>query len=264
MNRKICISVGNTELDRIYADIDYAKTVNAGFVELRFDTIKETKETQDVDEFHRTPVFEKIEKIISYGKALGIKIIGTKRGAGFGPGRNISSLKEIACEEFQRIKFLKYLIEAGIYACDIELDIVRRPAVKDFTVYAHDMGSKVILSVHDFSKQIDLMSTVRFYIDAHYFGADCFKLADVVISDKDVTAVLEKNQTVQSIRAAAPVSFPAFTIFGMGEKGTATRILSLIYGSEMAYCSSQSGATAPGQVSAEEFYAMMNFAEVQF
>lgn len=275
MNPKICISIGNTDLNGAYSGIDYAKSNGAGFVELRFDMIAETAL---MAKFNPDASLEKIKKIISYAKANGIKLIGTYRDEFCGLKRHVSLLEgrrfsETTAETGKdikatvkennppaRIKFLKSAIEAGIDICDIELDILKSWVIKDFVDFAHYKNSEVILSVHDFHGQIGLQSAIKYYIDSCYFGADYFKLADTVVSENDAAKVMEKNVQINSIKTAYESAFPEFIVFGMGEKGKITRAFSIIYGSYLAYCSSPIGTTAPGQTDIAGFREMVKCA----
>jgi len=250
MTPRICLSIGGTGLDGVYAGIDYAKSKGAGFVELRFDMLGETAGNGGLN----TPgadILEKIKKLISYAKDNGIKVIATNRESGAGNGGGETDGEN--CGLPPRLEFLKSIIEAGADICDIELDILDRRAVKGFIDFAHGKNSEVILSVHDFSGQVDLLDATGFYIESRYLGADYFKLADTVVSESDVPGVLEKNTRLHSIKMTDADSFPEFIVFGMGEKGKITRAFSLFYGSYLAYCASPYGITAPGQAGIDDF-----------
>ncbi len=231
---RLCLSVGNTTLDNIFSDIDYANAKGVEFLEIRFDLIKETAALTALNDHL---IAKKISKLISYSNDNGINIIGTKRGT----------------ENSARFGFLKSLVEIGIHFVDIELDILERYLIKEFILFARSKNSKVILSVHDNSKPINLRDTIQYYIDSSFFGADFFKIADTANSSEDALNTLEKNQKLTKIKTEDSSTFPDFTVFSMGEKGKITRVLSLFYGSSLAYCSSPSGITAPGQIGVDEF-----------
>jgi len=276
MKPRTCLSVGNTGLSRVYDVVDYAKSKDVEFIELRFDMISETARSKG--HFHKDAVLPEIKKIISYAKNKGIKTIAANRDISYGANACISFLeKQRAAKpsdssglkiaeksgdrdsEPERIKFLRDVIELDIDICDIELDVLERNVIKNFIEFAHSKKTQVILSVHDFKGQIGLLDTVRFYLDSSYFGADYFKLSDTVISDEDALSVSEKNIKIRSIKMTEEKAFPEFIIFGMGEKGRITRALSVICGSCFAYCSSPFGITAPGQTTPEEFYKTADF-----
>ncbi len=272
MKPRVCLSVGNTNLNGLYAAIDYALSQAAEFVEIRFDMIYETADSANYGgDLSKNTVMasfiKEIGKIISYAKEKGIKLIGTNREASFGKQgfpetKDTGKQAKGALNEKEkpvRIKFLKSLIELGIDLCDIELDILERNVIKDFVSFAHSKNSRVILSVHDFKRSVALLDTVMYYIDSSYFGADYFKLADMAVSEGDAALVLEKNIKIHSIKTTGENAFPDFIIFGMGEKYEMTRALSVIYGSYLAYCSSPFGITAQGQTAPEDFYKTVSF-----
>jgi 3-dehydroquinate dehydratase type I len=269
MKPRVCLSIGNTGLSGIYAAIDYAKSKYAEFVELRFDMIAETAPSSNPDnDSDKSGVLSEIKKIVFYAKNKEIKIIGTNRGASYGSNKCVPFLEKQRFAETakkhgepERIKFLKSVIEFGIDICDIELDILERNVLKDFVDFAHSKKSRVILSVHDFNGRINLLDTVKYYIDSSYFGADYFKLTDTVVSEEDAEGVSEKNIKIRSIKMTDETAFPEFIVFGMGGKGRITRALSVIYGSYLAYCSSPYGITAPGQLPPDEFYKTVGLLE---
>ena len=289
------MSIGNTVLKETYGAIDYAKSKDVEFIELRFDTIAETSLLNRLDgksggNSDEESVLTEIKKIILYANDKGIKTIGTNRDAFYDSNRRVSFLEkqkfakrrndaeieenggirslnsrnipDRAAEtepEPERIKFLKSAIEAGIDICDIELDILGRKTIKDFIEFAHLKKSQIILSVHDFNGRIGLLDAVKYYLDSSYFGADYFKLSDTVISAEDVLSVSEKNIKIRSIKSTDEKVFPEFIIFGMGKKGAVTRASSLINGSYLAYCSSPFGITAPGQIEPDDLYETVKF-----
>ena len=293
MKPRVCLSIGNTGLSGVYDAIDFAKSKDVEFIELRFDMIAETARLNRMNgksgdnsyagsaggNFDEESVLSEIKKIISYAKDKGIKTIGTNRDASYGSNKCVSFLEKqrfakpvdladlnviekksgSGMVEPERIKFLRSVIELGIGICDIEMDILERNVIKNFIEFAHSKKSQVILSVHDFNGRIDLLDAVKYYIDSSYFGADYFKLTDAVVSEEDAEGVSEKNIKIRSIKMTDEAVFPEFIVFGMGGKGRITRALSVIYGSYLAYCSSPYGITAPGQLPPDEFYKTVGF-----
>ncbi len=243
---EICLSVGNTTLDGIFSDIDYAKNKGAGFLEIRFDLIKGIKDKRSSNAgsagLSGASMISSIKALASYAKNKGINLIGAKR-----PEDDALSI------DIARIGFLKSLIEMGFPFIDIELDAVERRLIKDFILFAHSKKSKVILSVHNFNESLDMQTAIQYYLDSSYFDADYFKMADTANSNEDAINTLEKNQKLAKIKMSDLSAFPDFVVFSMGDKGKITRVLSLLYGSSFAYCSSPSGVTAPGQMMVDEF-----------
>lgn len=239
---QICLSAGNTTLDNIFSYIDYAENRSIGLLEIRFDLLSEIENSPEQPAAPDMPLIHKIAGLLSYAKNKGINLIGTKR----------KSEKDVPESNISRIKFLKLLVELGFPIIDIELDAIERHLIKDFIDFAHSKKSKVILSVHNFNKKLDEQTIIQYYIDSCYFLADYFKLADTANSNEDAMSALEINLKLARIKMSDSSSFPEFSVFSMGDKGKITRVLSLAYGSSFSYCSSPSGATAPGQMGADE------------
>ncbi len=242
---EVCLSVGRALLDDIFRDIDYANDKGAEFVEIRFDLLNEAGDGQ-LQDITDASFVRKITDLTTYARHRNIKLIATKRAkcSSSDKSQNLNAIK---------IKFLKSLIKMGFSVADIELDVIERHLIKDFIDFAHSMESKVILSVHNFNESIDIQTTIQYYLDSSYFGADYFKMADMANSSEDMINIIEKNQKLADIKASDSSVFPDFVVFGMGDKAKITRILSLFYGSSFTYCSSPSGCTAAGQFDLDEF-----------
>ena len=108
MKPRVCLSIGNTVLKEAYGAIDYAKSKDVEFIELRFDMIAETARLNRMDgksgdnsyagsdggKFDEESVLSEIKKIILYAKDKGIKTIGTNRDALYGSNRCVSFLEK--------------------------------------------------------------------------------------------------------------------------------------------------------------------------
>ena len=108
MKPRVCLSIGNTVLKEAYGAIDYAKSKDVEFIELRFDMIAETARLNRMDgkrgdnsyagsdggNFDEESVLSEIKKIILYAKDKGIKTIGTNRDAFYCSNRRVSFLEK--------------------------------------------------------------------------------------------------------------------------------------------------------------------------
>ena len=108
MKPRVCMSIGNTVLKETYGAIDYAKSKDVEFIELRFDTIAETSllnrrdaKNGDISDagsavgnFNKESVLTEIKKIILYANDKGIKTIGTNRDAFYDSNRRVSFLEK--------------------------------------------------------------------------------------------------------------------------------------------------------------------------
>ncbi|MGC8555213.1 MAG: type I 3-dehydroquinate dehydratase [Candidatus Acidulodesulfobacterium sp.] len=120
MKPRVCLSIGNTALKEAYGAIDYAKSKDVEFIELRFDTIAETlrfnrrnfkiADSSEADSnggnFNEESVLSEIKKIILYAKDKGIKTIGTNRDFFYDSNRRVSFL--------EKQKFIKQHTDAEI------------------------------------------------------------------------------------------------------------------------------------------------------
>ena len=108
MKPRVCLSIGNTGLKEAYGAIDYAKSKDVEFIELRFDMIAETARLNRTDGksgdnsyagsaggiLDEESILFEIKKIILYAKDKGIKTIGTNRAAFYGSNRCVSFLEK--------------------------------------------------------------------------------------------------------------------------------------------------------------------------
>lgn len=249
---EFCISAGNVALNDLYGEIDYARQQSAGLIEIRFDSIPETS-AEEIDEPDFKFLSEELKKIFSYAKKSGLKIIGTKRPANYANKKE--NTREPEKNSLKRIDFFKHIAGTGLDFIDLELDAVERHLIYDFIKFTSRQNIKTILSVHNFTKTVSLEKTIRYYLDSGFFNAGYFKMADTVKNQKEALQSIEKNIELSKIKNKSEGQFPDFVVFGMGEEGKSTRVTSVLYGSSFSYCSSLSGATAPGQMSAGEFLA---------
>ncbi|MHB1694372.1 MAG: type I 3-dehydroquinate dehydratase, partial [bacterium] len=204
-----------------------------------------------------------LQEIISYSEKLNFPIIATKRNIYYKDANNIENKSDVKSDIIiDKLSFLKKLIDNGIKTVDIEQDTTDKYLIADFIEFAHSKNSEVILSVHDFNSFIDLEKAMQFYIEASYLKADFFKMAAMIASKQEALDILSICDKINEIRNSDIENYPEFIIFGMGDKGKLTRILSLNYGSFLAYCSIDNGdngsLTAPGQLNIDLFNKVYN------
>ncbi|MHB8282024.1 MAG: type I 3-dehydroquinate dehydratase [bacterium] len=257
INKKpcICASIGNIETSKVISAVEYAINNNYSCVEIRFDLL---------NDFNEELLFNKyLQEIISYSEKLNFPIIATKRNIYYKDANNIENKSDVKSDIIiDKLSFLKKLIDNGIKTVDIEQDTTDKYLIADFIEFAHSKNSEVILSVHDFNSFIDLEKAMQFYIEASYLKADFFKMAAMIASKQEALDILSICDKINEIRNSDIKNYPEFIIFGMGDKGKLTRILSLNYGSFLAYCSIDNGdngsLTAPGQLNIDLFNKVYN------
>ncbi|MHB1680844.1 MAG: type I 3-dehydroquinate dehydratase [bacterium] len=252
INKKpcICASIGSIETSKVISAVKYAINNNYSCVEIRFDLL---------NDFNEELLFNKyLQEIISYSEKFNFPIIATKRNT-YKDTNNIENKSDVKSDIIDKLSFLKKLIDSGIKTVDIEQDATDKYLIADFIEFAHSKNSEVILSVHDFNSFIDLEKAMQFYIEASYLKADFFKMAAMIALKQEALDMLSICDKINEIRNSDIENYPQFIIFGMGDKGKLTRILSLNYGSFLVYCSIDNGSsTAPGQISIDLFNKVYN------
>ena len=259
INKKpcICASIGSIETSKVISAVEYAINNNYSCVEIRFDLL---------NDFNEELLFNKyLKEIISYCEKFNFPIIATKRNI-YKDANNIENKSDIKSDIIiDKLSFLKKLIDNGIKTVDIEQDTTDKYLIADFIEFAHSKNSEVILSVHDFNSFIDLEKAMQFYIEASYLKADFFKMAAIITSKQEALDILSICDKINEIRNSDIENYPEFIIFGMGDKGKLTRVLSLNYGSFLAYCSADNGlSTAPGQLNINLFNKVYNSCNLIF
>ncbi len=268
---RICASIGNIEISKVISVMEHAANNNFSCVEIRFDLLTDLQEELLFSKY--------LPEIISCGEKFNLPVIATRRNiynkydTNNLNGRNINkeakndyknytattenidkNTAEDKLAATNKLSFLKKLIDNGIKTVDIEQDTIERYLIAEFIEFAHSKNSEVILSVHDFNSFINLKKAMQFYIEASYLKADFFKMAALIASKQEVLDILSICNKINELRNSDIENYPEFIIFGMGDKGKLTRILSLNYGSFLAYCSINDGlSTAPGQIDIDTF-----------
>ena len=114
----------------------------------------------------------------------------------------------------------------------------------------HDMGTKLIISNHDFTKT-----------PAREEIADRYKRMMTLNADLPKIAVMPQNERDVMVMLAAMNESTAFCgpLIGisMGELGKVTRVRGGAFGSVMTFAS-KGKASAPGQIDAETLSKMLN------
>ena len=137
------------------------------------------------------------------------------------------------------------LVDLELFLCEQYDDIAKA------TVQAmHDMGTKLIISNHDFAKT-----------PAREEIADRYKRMMALNADLPKIAVMPQNERDVMVMLAAMNESTAFCgpLIGisMGELGKVTRVRGGAFGSVMTFAS-KGKASAPGQIDAETLSKMLN------
>jgi 3-dehydroquinate dehydratase I len=138
------------------------------------------------------------------------------------------------------------LLATEVDALDIELN--SRPIVDDVVRAAHENGKLAILSYHDFQRTPDLSELNTLLVSANAAGADIFKIASYVQSDKDLQILAEF--TIQN------GSRNQLVTIGLGPQGMMSRIFFPALGSRITF-SSAGETTGAGQMETFHTFELM-------
>jgi len=131
--------------------------------------------------------------------------------------------------------------EAGFEYADIELAI---PQVGQIAERVKDLGSKAIISHHDFKGTPPKECLNEILTEMLGAGADICKLVGTAIN-------LEDNLTYLNLIQENPTV--SLVSFGMGKTGLLSRVFSPLFGAAYTYASSEAGReSAPGQLTVPE------------
>ena len=137
------------------------------------------------------------------------------------------------------------LVDLELFLCE-QYDDIAKAAVQAM----HDMGTKLIISNHDFAKT-----------PAREEIADRYKRMMALNADLPKIAVMPQNERDVMVMLAAMNESTAFCgpLIGisMGELGKVTRVRGGAFGSVMTFAS-KGKASAPGQIDAETLSKMLN------
>ena len=144
-------------------------------------------------------------------------------------------------KERLRLSFLLSSIESKPAFVDIEID-TKEPERSQLIRTAKSQGVGVIASYHDFETTPNTNRLLEIYKEASHTKADLVKLVFTPRSNKDVLSILQAAEFLGSDKTP-------YTIFGMGEHGKITRVLSPLLGSCLTYCSLNEPTSNFGQLS---------------
>ncbi len=143
---------------------------------------------------------------------------------------------------------MKMLVKAGAYALDIEDDF---SLAAEALTYAHDRGVVSVLSRHYFAAaEAEKMDSEKIYdwlATAHERGAQVAKLALTITSARHLLEVFTAMENYYRDTAGQRL----FLVAGMGEIGTASRLIGGVFGSCATFAALPgANPSAPGQVTA--------------
>jgi 3-dehydroquinate dehydratase type I len=212
---RICVPIVETHVRKAIEAIKEANFL-ADFIELRADYLKDPKLT-DLMKIRKKPL-----------------IVTNRRKEEEGRYRG---------NEPERFKVLKEAIRLGAEYVDVEMRS-RGSLLRE--LIANKLGTKVILSSHDFQKTSSQKELQRLCDRMSQLGADVVKIVTFATSWED-------NLQVLSLIPFARRMNQEIVAFCMGEKGKLSRVFAPWMGAAWTYASlSRTKASAPGQLTVGE------------
>jgi 3-dehydroquinate dehydratase/shikimate dehydrogenase len=202
----ICTSITASTAGVFMSKTKIALNKGSDIAELRIDSLK-----------NQSP--ENIKKIISDSCLPLIVTNRNKENRGLFPSGN----------EQKRLSLLLESMEAKPAFIDIELHTEEKDRIKIIDA-AKKKGIGIICSYHDFVSTPSSEKIIKIFKEVSNTGADIAKLVFTPHTKKDIVNILHAVEYVRYDNMPS-------TIFGMGDMGQDTRILSPVLGSCLTYCS---------------------------
>jgi 3-dehydroquinate dehydratase type I len=221
MKPKICVSVKARTINELEWKAKRALDIGGDLVELRIDYLE-------------NPSMEKLTKLVL---DLSNRIIVTVRPQWEGG--------EFRGEEELRVKLLKELVRLKPAYIDLELKTVQDSMLK------FDRESARIISWHilDNTPSLDELSLIT---------SEMLKLGDIA---KIVTKVNGFEENLRILRLYKIYPPEKLIVFGLGERGLLSRILSILMGSPIIYACLPGEEVAPGQPTVGEIIEIITMLE---
>jgi 3-dehydroquinate dehydratase type I len=209
MTIRICASILPQTIDEGIRLAKKAKEAKVNFIEIRLDNL---------------PRNSKLEELTAHDE---IPLIAADRS-----NKN----------EIERQATLLNAAKSGFAYVDTDLS---SPKLQNFVNQTKALGTKCIVSFHDFGKTPSTLELNRILEREVSSGADVCKI--VTTANR-----MEDNLTLLQFIQAAPVRKKP-VCFAMGQLGKMSRLLSPVFGSFFTFASLERGAeTAPGQMTVQE------------
>jgi 3-dehydroquinate dehydratase type I len=209
MTVRICASILPPTIDEAIRLIKKAKEAKVNFIEIRLDDLARNS---------------KLEELTAH---IEIPLIAADRS-----NKN----------EIERQATLLNAAKSGFAYVDTDLS---SPKLQNFVNQTKALGTKCIVSFHDFGKTPSTLELNRILEREVSSGADVCKI--VTTANR-----MEDNLTLLQFIQAAPVRKKP-VCFAMGQLGKMSRLLSPVFGSFFTFASLERGAeTAPGQMTVQE------------
>lgn len=238
---KICVPLTGENQEDLLEEAAQVKALPCQLAEWRADYMLDAQGKAGIRE-----KAEQLKQVLGRLRAeLDVPIIFTLRTAAEGGKADISK------EDYQ---WLNRTIAQSKIPDFIDLQVFEEPGtvneeqVRGFIKVAHENGTRVLLSSHDFEGTPDLEELLARFFVMQELGADLMKLAVMPKTEDDVFNLLEAAGMMRDNYGEIP-----FIAISMGELGAGTRICGGEFGSVITFAAG-SKASAPGQISAEALH----------
>lgn len=151
--------------------------------------------------------------------------------------------KEISRDEYRR---LNIEVAKSKMADLIDVEGVAFENADSLIEELKELGSKVIVSSHDFNKTPQKNEMIRRLCEMQKMGADIVKLAVMPQSVKDVLELLAATEEMNRLYAKQPI-----VTMSMAGQGVISRLAGELVGSAMTF-GTAGKASAPGQIDVKE------------
>lgn len=231
---KICVPITGKTKDEILESALSIKTVNHDLAEWRVDCYEDVNHISSVIE-----TLSKLREIL--GDTPLLFTFRTKAEGGE---------QELSKEDYLSLN-LNAINTGFIDLVDVEL-FTGDDFVKKVIEFAHAKNVKVIVSNHDFERTPAKKELVSRLQRMQNLGADIPKLAVMPLDKADVITLLSATEEMVTNYADRPI-----VTMSMDKIGVLSRICGEFFGSAITF-GSVCGASAPGQIPAEELFDLLN------
>ncbi|RDW16219.1 type I 3-dehydroquinate dehydratase [Oceanobacillus chungangensis] len=237
---KICVPMVGTTIEQLIKEAELLTTLDLDIVEWRVDFFESV---EDVDK-----VKEALTKIRE--RLIDIPLIFTFRSAKEGGEMEVSMDYYVALN--------KAALESGnVEFIDVEL-FSGEQIVIQLVELAHQQGTRVIISNHDFEKTPPKKEIINRLLKAQDFGADIPKIAVMPNNVQDVITLLDATNEIRTHYADRPI-----ITMSMAGQGVVSRLAGEIFGSAITF-GAATKASAPGQVGVQELREVLDLIHNNF
>lgn len=224
---KICIPIVATDIAEAKRQARVIKNSPADIVEIRGDYFEDYQNVESI-----------LKIIKSVTDIVDVPILYTFRTKSEGGEKSISN------EEY--FKLLKEVLSRGLIDL-IDVELFRGDEfVEDLIKYAHQCGTRVIVSNHEFERTPVKIDLILRMLKMQSLGADIAKVAVMPKNKSDVLVLLDATYEAYEQFLNIPVA-----TMSMGKEGMVSRMTGEFFGSCITF-GTVGLASAPGQIDAKD------------